>query len=153
VLRVARPTAIRARTQASNASRRWWSLPRPSCASSCGTCQPPPGGSRGRPGPRPDHQPTGGGHARAGHPGPPPPGLSLESKALTAELDRLTATAAPKLVALLGIGHDHAGALLVTAGDNPQRLPSQACLAMLGGSSPIQATVRQDHPAPPPPGW
>jgi hypothetical protein len=45
--------------------------------------------------------------------------LSLEIKALTAELDRLTATAAPKLVALLGIGQDNAGALLVTAGDNP----------------------------------
>jgi hypothetical protein len=59
----------------------------------------------------------------------------------------------PKLVALLGIGHDHAGALLVTAGDNPQRLRSQACFAMLGGSSPIQATVGQDRPAPPQPGW
>jgi transposase len=66
--------------------------------------------------------------------------LSLEIRALTAELDRLTATAAPKLVALFGIGQDNAGALLVAAGDNPQRLRSEACFSMLCGSSPIQAS-------------
>jgi transposase len=66
--------------------------------------------------------------------------LNLEIKALTAELDRLTATAAPKLVALFGIGQDNAGALLVAAGDNPQRLRSEACFAMLCGSSPIPAS-------------
>ena len=66
--------------------------------------------------------------------------LNREIKALTAELDRLTATAAPKLVALFGIGQDNAGALLVAAGDNPQRLRSEACFAMLCGSSPIQAS-------------
>ena len=66
--------------------------------------------------------------------------LSREIKALTAELDRLTATAAPELVALFGIGQDNAGALLVAAGDNPQRLRSEACFAMLCGSSPIQAS-------------
>ena len=66
--------------------------------------------------------------------------LNLEIKALTAELDRLTATAAPKLVALFGIGQDNAGALLVAAGDNPQRLRSEACFSMLCGSSPIEAS-------------
>jgi transposase len=40
----------------------------------------------------------------------------------------------------LGIGQDSAGALLVAAGDNPQRLRSEACFAMLCGSSPIQAS-------------
>jgi transposase len=54
--------------------------------------------------------------------------LSREIKALTAELDRLTATAAPQLVALLGIGQDNAGALLVAAGDTPQRLRSEPAL-------------------------
>jgi TIR domain/Transposase IS116/IS110/IS902 family len=44
------------------------------------------------------------------------------------------------LVALFGIGQDNAGALLVAAGDNPQRLRSEACFAMLCGSSPIQAS-------------
>ena len=77
--------------------------------------------------------------------------LSLEIKALTAELDRLTASAAPKLVALFGIGQDNAGALLVAAGDNPQRLRSEACFAMLCGSSPIPASS-EDRPAPPQPG-
>jgi transposase len=66
--------------------------------------------------------------------------LSVEIKTLTAELDRLTATAAPELVALFGVGQDSAGALLVAAGDNPQRLRSEACFSMLCGSSPIQAS-------------
>jgi hypothetical protein len=59
---------------------------------------------------------------------------------LDAELDRLTRTAAPKLVALFGVGSDSAGALLVAAGDNPDRLRSNACFSMLCGSSPIQAS-------------
>ena len=41
-LRVARQTAIRARTQAINALKALVVTARPSCASSCGTCQPPP---------------------------------------------------------------------------------------------------------------
>ena len=59
---------------------------------------------------------------------------------LDAELDRLTATAAPKLVALFGVGSDSAGALLVAAGDNPDRLRSDAAFSMLCGASPIEAS-------------
>jgi transposase len=66
--------------------------------------------------------------------------LSLQIKTLTGELDRLTATPAPKLVALFGVGQDSTGALLVAAGDNPQRLRSEACFSMLCGSSPIPAS-------------
>jgi len=66
--------------------------------------------------------------------------LSVEIKTLTAELDRLTATAAPTLVAMFGIGQDSAGALLVAAGDNPGRLRSDAAFSMLCGSSPIEAS-------------
>jgi transposase len=66
--------------------------------------------------------------------------LSAEIKALTTQLDRLTATAAPKLVALFGVGQDSAGALLVAAGDNPGRLHSEAAFSMLCGASPIQAS-------------
>ena len=66
--------------------------------------------------------------------------LSAEITTLTSELDRLTSTAAPKLVALFGVGSDSAGALLVAAGDNPDRLRSDACFAMLCGTSPIQAS-------------
>ena len=140
-LRVARATAIRARTQAINALKalvvtapaelreQLRDLPTATLVAAAAALVP------GH-----DHQSTGGGHARAGHPRPPPPGPRLEIKALTAELDRLTATAAPKLVALFGIGQDSAGALLVAAGDNPQRLRSEACFSMLCGSSPIQAS-------------
>jgi transposase len=66
--------------------------------------------------------------------------LSGEITALTTELERLTRTAAPKLVALFGVGQDSAGALLVAAGDNPDRLRSDACFSMLCGSSPLQAS-------------
>jgi transposase len=66
--------------------------------------------------------------------------LDAEITILTAELDRLVATAAPKLVALFGAGQDSAGALLVTAGDNPQRLRSEAAFAHLCGTAPIPAS-------------
>jgi transposase len=66
--------------------------------------------------------------------------LSAELTILDTELDRLTRAAAPKLVALFGVGSDSAGALLVAAGDNPDRLRSNACFAMLCGASPIQAS-------------
>jgi transposase len=66
--------------------------------------------------------------------------LSAEIKTLTTELERLTAKAAAPLVALFGVGSDSAGALLVAAGDNPERLRSEACFSMLCGSSPIEAS-------------
>jgi transposase len=66
--------------------------------------------------------------------------LSAELTILDTELDRLTRAAAPKLVALFGVGSDSAGALLVAAGDNPDRLRSNACFSMLCGASPIQAS-------------
>jgi transposase len=66
--------------------------------------------------------------------------LSAEITTLTTELDRLTTRAAPQLVALFGVGQDSAGALLVAAGDNPDRLHSEAAFSMLCGSSPIQAS-------------
>jgi transposase len=66
--------------------------------------------------------------------------LSIELTALDAELARLTATVAPRLVALFGVGPDSAGALLVAAGDNPDRLHSDAAFSMLCGASPIEAS-------------
>jgi transposase len=41
------------------------------------------------------------------------------------------ATTAPQLVALMGVGTDVAGQLLVTAGDNPTRLTGEAAFAHL----------------------
>jgi transposase len=66
--------------------------------------------------------------------------LDAEITALDRELDRLTATAAPRLLALFGVGPEVASALLVAAGDNPRRLRSEAAFSMLCGSSPIQAS-------------
>ena len=66
--------------------------------------------------------------------------LAAEIKILDPELARLTAEAAPGLIELFGVGPDVAGALLVTAGDNPERLRSEAAFAHLCGVSPINAS-------------
>ena len=49
------------------------------------------------------------------------------------------AATAPDLLGLFGVGPDTASALLVAAGDNPQRLHSEAAWAHLCGVSPIPA--------------
>jgi transposase len=73
--------------------------------------------------------------------------LARRYQLLTAELDRLDAElaalapkAAPGLLARRGVGAQVAGALLVVAGDNPGRLRSEACFSMLCGSSPLEAS-------------
>jgi transposase len=66
--------------------------------------------------------------------------LDAELAAVDAELDRLTAQAAPRLRRLCGIGPEIAGALLVAAGDNTGRLRSEAAFSMLCGASPIPAS-------------
>jgi len=66
--------------------------------------------------------------------------LDAEISLLTGTLDQLTATTAPKLRDLLGVGPDCAAALLITAGDNPSRLHSEAAFAALCGSSPVEAS-------------
>lgn len=66
--------------------------------------------------------------------------LSEEIAELDAQLERLVAEAAPGLLALLGVGTDHAATLLVAAGENPQRLKSEASFASLCGASPIEAS-------------
>jgi transposase len=66
--------------------------------------------------------------------------LSAEIQRLDAELARLVRTAAPRLLARRGIGAEVAGALLVAAGDNPDRLRSEAAFAMLCGASPLPAS-------------
>lgn len=61
-----------------------------------------------------------------------------------ADLDRLIAPLvselAPGLLALPGVGVQNAGELLVTAGQNPERLRSEAGFAMLCGACPIPAS-------------
>jgi transposase len=66
--------------------------------------------------------------------------LSAEIEALDAHLGRLVAAAAPALVTVKGVGTDTAAALLVAAGDNPERLRSEAAFAHLCGVAPIPAS-------------
>jgi transposase len=66
--------------------------------------------------------------------------LSAEVEALEAQLALLVAQAAPDLVAVKGIGTDIATTLLVTAGDNPDRLRSESAFAHLCGAAPIPAS-------------
>ena len=49
-------------------------------------------------------------------------------------------TVAPRTAAIFGAGPDVAGQLLATAGDNPDRLRSEAALAHLAGISPLPAS-------------
>jgi transposase len=50
---------------------------------------------------------------------------------------------APSLLEQLGIGPDSAAALLITAGDNPERLASEASFAALCGVSPVEKSSRK----------
>jgi transposase len=66
--------------------------------------------------------------------------LTQEIAEADAELEPLVAQAAPGLVELIGIGTETAAQLLITAGDNPDRLKSKASFAHLCGASPISAS-------------
>jgi transposase len=66
--------------------------------------------------------------------------LTDEIVALDHNITKLARTAAPSLLRLPGVGPDTAAALLVTAGDNPHRLRSEATFASLCGVAPIPAS-------------
>ncbi|MFE4674515.1 transposase, partial [Streptomyces sp. NPDC056723] len=66
--------------------------------------------------------------------------LTEEIAEADAELDALVAQAAPGLVDLTGVGTETAAQLLITAGDNPDRLKSEASFAHLCGAAPISAS-------------
>jgi Transposase IS116/IS110/IS902 family len=55
-------------------------------------------------------------------------------------LKTLVAATAPELNAIDGVGTDVASALLVAAGDNPDRLKNEATFAKLCGVSPLDAS-------------
>ncbi|MGW5466071.1 IS110 family transposase [Streptomyces sp. NPDC003996] len=71
--------------------------------------------------------------------------LSEEIAEADADLGPLVTQAAPDLVALPGIGPETAGQLLVTAGDNPERLRSEASFAHLCAAAPIPASSGRTH--------
>lgn len=66
--------------------------------------------------------------------------LAKELHQLDAALDELTKRAGHRLLAQFGVGPQTAATLLVTAGDNPDRLRSEAALAALCGVSPLEAS-------------
>ena len=66
--------------------------------------------------------------------------LTTEIKELDKEITRLCSRANPALLSAPGVGPDTAAALLVTAGDNPKRLTTEAAFAALCGASPVQAS-------------
>jgi transposase len=66
--------------------------------------------------------------------------LDLSTERLDAQIARLVRATAPDLLAVDGVGIDTAAILLVAAGDNPQRLRSEAAWAHLCGVAPIQAS-------------
>jgi transposase len=71
--------------------------------------------------------------------------LITEIDGLDTHLAELTAQAAPRLLERHGIGPETAGALLVAAGDNPERLTSERAFAALCGASPVQASSGNTH--------
>jgi transposase len=66
--------------------------------------------------------------------------LEVEVKEIDRLLKTLVAETAPELVAINGVGTDVASALLVAAGDNPERLKNEATFAKLCGVSPLDAS-------------
>ena len=67
-------------------------------------------------------------------------GLNAEMATLDAMLGELVVAVAPSLLELYGVGVDAAASLLVTAGDNPDRLRSERSWAHLCGVTPIPAS-------------
>lgn len=66
--------------------------------------------------------------------------LDAEKERLDELLNGLVRVTAPELLGLHGVGVDTAAALLVAAGDNPDRLRSEPAWAHLCGVAPIQAS-------------
>lgn len=66
--------------------------------------------------------------------------LDHEIAELDRQLDQLVQAAAPRTVQLLGVGTQNASQLLITAGQNIDRLHGEAAFAKICGAAPIQAS-------------
>jgi transposase len=66
--------------------------------------------------------------------------LEFEIEELTASIRVLCAATNPALMGALGVGPDVAASLLVAAGDNPERMRTDASFAALCGASPVEAS-------------
>jgi transposase len=66
--------------------------------------------------------------------------VDAEASRIDGVIGELVAEVAPSLLDVFGVGVDTAATLLVAAGDNPERLRSEAAWAHLCGVAPIQAS-------------
>lgn len=66
--------------------------------------------------------------------------LGEEIEELGEQITMLVAAAAPQMLELVGVGPEVAGQLLVTAGDNPERMRSESAFARLAGVAPLPAS-------------
>ncbi|MFJ3939495.1 IS110 family RNA-guided transposase [Streptomyces parvus] len=71
--------------------------------------------------------------------------LDSEITELDAEIGPLVKQAAPQLLELFGVGPETAGQRLASAGDNPERMRSEAAFAHLAGVAPIPASSGRTH--------
>lgn len=71
--------------------------------------------------------------------------LTTEITDLDTALQPLVEHACPQLIAMHGVGHHTAAQLLITAGDNPDRIDSEAAFAALCGVAPIPASSGKTH--------
>lgn len=71
--------------------------------------------------------------------------LHDEITSLDQQIKPLVHQAAPDLTALFGVGVETAAQLLQTAGDNPERMRSAAAFAHLCGTAPVPASSGQTH--------
>ena len=77
---------------------------------------------------------------------PPPQQLSEEITEADRELDQLVRDVAPALLDLPGVGSEVAGQVLISIGDNADRLKSEAAFSHLCGAAPIPASSGRTHP-------
>lgn len=141
VLRLARQTAVKARTQAAIQIRtiivsapeqlreELIGLKAKKAAERCATMRP-----------RPDRDPVNTTKRVLRSIGRRFKALDEEVRELEAELDARAAAAAPRLLAEHSVGTQTAAKLLTMAGDNPERLRSEAAFAALCGTSPVEAS-------------
>lgn len=71
--------------------------------------------------------------------------MDTEIAELDAQIGPLVTQAAPALLELFGVGPETAGQLLASAGDNPERMHSEAAFAHLAGAAPIPASSGRIH--------
>lgn len=64
--------------------------------------------------------------------------LTVEVKELARRITAAVRRCHPQLLDVIGVGPDSAAALLIAAGDNPERLSSEASFAALCGVSPVE---------------